>query len=147
MRRVWKYATANRRTYLVWRDMKRRCNNPKSERYRDYGARGIRVCDRWKDDFDVFFLDMGPKPEGLTLERVDNDQGYDPFNCIWATYSVQSLNKRKSGILRIQNHGTRSEYNFGCRCDPCRKSHRDYQRERYRRNVRICTTVRETRRY
>lgn len=73
--------------------MRRRCYNPKCEKFEHYGGRGITVCKQWKEDFDTFFLDMGRRPAGLTLERIDNDQGYDPFNCVWATYKDQNNNQ------------------------------------------------------
>lgn len=72
-----------------------RCENPQSNRFYTHGARGIKVCDRWKE-FDNFFADMGAKPEGLTLERVNNDGDYEPSNCRWATYTEQSRNTRRN---------------------------------------------------
>lgn len=73
--------------------MRRRCLNPKAEKYPHYGGRGIAVCERW-ESYDAFYEDMGPRPDGMTLESVDNGQGYDPFNCIWATYTAQNNNLR-----------------------------------------------------
>jgi hypothetical protein len=81
--------------YDVWCKMKARCLNPHDEAYKNYGERGITVCDRWKDDFSAFLSDMGRRPEShLTIERVDNDKGYSPDNCIWATRAVQNRNQR-----------------------------------------------------
>ena len=74
--------------------MKTRCNNPKHRRYSDYGGRGIKVCERWMD-FNNFLADMGERPEGLTLDRIDPNGNYEPGNCRWATDSVQQTNKRK----------------------------------------------------
>lgn len=81
--------------YVTWQQMKGRCENPRHHKYAAYGARGITVCERWQD-FWAFVADMGPKPPRHTLEREDNQGGYDPFNCKWAPAKVQQNNKRSS---------------------------------------------------
>ena len=81
-------------TYYSWGGMIARCTNKKHNRYKYYGARGITVCDRWRL-FENFLADMGVRPEGLTLDRIDNDKGYMPGNCRWATAIVQANNKQK----------------------------------------------------
>jgi hypothetical protein len=79
-----------------------RCSNPNIESYPDYGGRGISVCPQWRD-FAVFLADMGECPEGLTLDRVDNNKDYMPGNCRWATYSEQLNNTRST--IRISVDG------------------------------------------
>lgn len=81
--------------YHVWAAMRQRCSNPKSSNYPRYGGRGIRVCARW-DSFPAFLSDMGPRPFGATLERINNSLNYCPSNCRWATSLEQARNTRKN---------------------------------------------------
>lgn len=85
------------REYRAWAQMLQRCNNPKSPRFKHYGARGVKVDPAWKD-FDAFIADMGPS-NGLTLDRIDNSGNYEPGNCRWATYGVQNNNYRRNHNL------------------------------------------------
>ena len=82
-------------TYRSWYAMKRRCTNQKYRDFRLYGGRGIKVCDRWKS-FENFFADMGVRPEGKTLDRIDNDGNYESGNCRWATPKEQQANRREN---------------------------------------------------
>ncbi len=85
--------------YGTWGGMIARCHHAWNEAFYQYGACGIRVCDRWRHGegglhgFECFVLDMGPRPEGRTLDRIDNAGNYEPGNCRWATLSEQSLNQ------------------------------------------------------
>ena len=80
-------------TYRSWVSMIQRCTNPKATAYHRYGGRGITVCERWLESFDAFLEDMGERPEGMTLDRRDDDSGYSPDNCRWATRKEQSRNR------------------------------------------------------
>ena len=90
-----KHGMSRAPTYKSWQHMLERCHNQKSQDYHRYGARGIKVCDRWKK-FENFYEDMGEKPEGLTLERKDNSKGYFLNNCKWATRKEQARNRRNN---------------------------------------------------
>ena len=81
-------------TYSTYRNMVRRCTDPNNKDWKNYGARGITVCKRWLNGFQYFLKDMGVKPDGLTLERINNNKGYNPSNCIWIPKSQQSRNRR-----------------------------------------------------
>ncbi len=84
--------------------MKQRCYNPRFHKYADYGARGIKVCERWRDSFEAFLGDMGPKPSPRhTLDRKENDGDYTPENCRWATSLEQGANKRSN--VRLEYDG------------------------------------------
>lgn len=84
--------------YSAWVSMIQRCNNPNSRAYKDYGARGIIVCDEWMS-FDNFLRDMGCRPDSMTLDRIDNNGNYEPSNCRWATRKQQMRNRRNNRIL------------------------------------------------
>ena len=83
------------KAYGTWEGMMQRCNNPNSEGYANYGGRGIKICCGWLD-FENFFNDMGERPEGMSLERLDVNGDYYKENCCWADASTQGFNQRKS---------------------------------------------------
>ncbi len=93
--------------YKIWSKMKCRCNNKNHHAYHRYGGRGITVCDRWSDKrsgFSSFVSDMGVRPEGLTLDRIDGDKGYYKENCRWATMKEQQNNKCTNRIIEYDNN-------------------------------------------
>jgi hypothetical protein len=83
--------------------MKDRCTNPESKDFAKYGGKGITVCNQWLNSFEQFYKDMGEKPHGTSIDRINNDQGYSPENCRWATNSQQQLNKTTSCLWLV--HG------------------------------------------
>ena len=126
--------------YLAWVAMKARCYNTNHPRYKDWGDRGIRVCDQWVNSFENFYRDMGPKPDGTSINRIDNDGNYEPSNCEWASVDVQMSNMRPAKSLTSfscghphtpENTIKRDDSN-AYRCRICRD---DYMRE-YRRTYR-----------
>jgi len=92
-KRLTKHGLWDTPSYQSWRSMKQRCTNPTNIAYKYYGGRGISFCSRW-DAFENFFEDMGERPIGLTLERVDNEKGYSKENCKWANQKEQIRNSR-----------------------------------------------------
>lgn len=97
--RVKKHGMCRTRTYGIWSGMLTRCTNKLDEAYSRYGGIGITVCNRWAESFENFFADMGECPSGLSIERIDNDLGYSPENCEWATYSQQAKNTRRTRLI------------------------------------------------
>jgi hypothetical protein len=95
-------------SYRSWTLMLDRCYDPKHKSYKTYGARGITVCDRWRTSFSNFVADMGERPEGLTLERVNNDGDYRPSNCCWTTRLNQNHNRSNNFFIIIGGE-TRTE--------------------------------------
>lgn len=84
--------------YSTYNGMKTRCNNPNFKQYKDYGGRGVTVCKRWLDSFQFFVDDMGVRPTGYTLDRIDNEKGYEPSNCRWVSRKVQNNNQRERKV-------------------------------------------------
>lgn len=88
-------------TYNTWQSMRNRCNNPNAHDYKNYGGRGIKVCKEW-DSFPKFLSDMGERPKGTTLDRIDVNGAYCKKNCRWATPKMQALNMRTTCLLEYQ---------------------------------------------
>jgi hypothetical protein len=98
----WKHGQTKSQLYRVWHGMKQRCLNPNYPAYKDYGGRGITVCDRWINSFENFLSDMGECPPGLSLDRIDNNGNYEPGNCKWRSRIEQENNKRSNVYIEWQ---------------------------------------------
>lgn len=95
---TFKHGMSKTAIHQAWRVMRDRCNNPNSKSYHNYGGRGIKVCERW-ESFSNFLSDMGVRPEGCDIDRIDNDKGYSPENCRWVTRSQNLRNTRIARML------------------------------------------------
>lgn len=87
--------------YKAWQSMLQRCENTLNEHYKDYGGRGITVCERWQK-FENFYADMGPRSPGLSLDRKDNNKNYEPNNCRWITIKEQQSNRRNNRWMEFR---------------------------------------------
>lgn len=92
----------NSRTYRTWKNMKQRCTNPNIPGYKNYGGRGIVICDRWSKSFSAFLEDMGVSPAGAFIDRINNDGNYEPGNCRWANRAMQNRNRRSVILVEYQ---------------------------------------------
>lgn len=93
--------------YYVWRSMRDRCMNPNNRQWNDYGGRGISICERW-NSFQAFVDDMGPRPDGYSLDRIENDQGYSAGNCRWASRKEQQRNQRRAVYVMVEGQRYRA---------------------------------------
>lgn len=99
--RNWRHGMTKTKIYRIWKRMKCRCYNKNTDDYPDYGAKGVRMCKRWKNNFLNFFNDMGDCPPGKSIDRINTRGNYSPKNCRWATVIEQSWNKRTTIRLRV----------------------------------------------
>lgn len=97
---VESHGWSGRPEYWAWREAKARCSRPTHDRWKDYGGRGIDMCQRWRDSFVSFIEDMGPRPPGCSIDRIDVNGNYEPSNCRWTTNKVQMNNRRCSAAYR-----------------------------------------------
>ena len=98
--------------YRSWVGAKRRTTSPNASDWKNYGGRGIKMCDRWLNSFENFLADMGPRPEGHSLDRINNHGNYEPGNCRWATHTEQMRNRRGSmaELLEASRRYVRAKY-------------------------------------
>ena len=97
------HGMTNTRLYRIWSNMKNRCYSETNKKYKNYGGRGIIVCDEWKNSFEQFYKDMGIPDENLTLDRIDVNGNYEPANCKWSTQKEQQNNRRNNLIIEYQS--------------------------------------------
>lgn len=105
--------------YRIWQSMKTRCYNEKNPNYARYGAKGVRICQRWLDSFDTFVDDMGMPPEGHSIDRIDPYGDYSPENCRWATRLIQSQNQKRTRFYQWQGESL-------CLTEVARRANVDY---------------------
>lgn len=127
----YKHGGKGTKLYEVWYSMRKRCSNPKSQHYAEYGARGIRVCAEWENDFSVFrdWATSNGYVEGLTIDRIDNNGNYEPNNCRWVDRYVQCNNQRTT--VHIEYNGethTLHEWAKIIGINPTTLYHRIYKR-------------------
>ena len=121
-------------TYQSWRSMRQRCTDRNHRSFRDYGGRGITICERW-NSFENFLADMGERPDNTTLDRIDVNGNYEPANCRWATDSVQRNNKRTSHFVEYAGEKKTisqwaDDFGVNMRCLYSRLEYNDFIMER-----------------
>lgn len=103
--RAERHGMSNTPEYYSWQNMKDRCLNVNNPQWQDYGGRGIKVCDEWILSFLAFYNNMGPKPKGYSLDRIDVNGNYEPANCRWSSQQVQVLNTRRRDTCGVVKRG------------------------------------------
>jgi len=103
----------HKKEYAIWNSMINRCYNKNNKDYKNYGGKGIKVCDRWKNNFSNFFNDMGLKPESMSLDRINNNGNYEPENCKWSTYIEQASNRSNNRkVPGVKKRKTKYGYTY-----------------------------------
>lgn len=92
----WTHGMSKSREWSSWKMAKQRCFNPNATKYQNWGGSGVTMCERWKNSFEAFFEDMGPRPEGTSLDRIDPFGNYEPSNCRWADDATQGKNTKRN---------------------------------------------------
>lgn len=87
--------------YNTWIGIRQRCNDPKRKDWPLYGGRGIRVCERWQNSFEAFYADMGKRPAGHSIDRINSDGNYSPDNCVWSSNKAQSFNRSNTIVVNV----------------------------------------------
>lgn len=95
------HGMSNTSEYSIWHGVRKRCLCPTDQAYSRYGGRGVGLCEEWTNSFEAFYKDMGPRPAGKTLDRIDNNKGYSKENCRWADWKSQHRNKRTNHLLTV----------------------------------------------
>jgi hypothetical protein len=134
----WRGGKSKHLLYATYMDMIGRCHRPTHAAFANYGGRGITVCGRWRADFWAFVADMGERPKGLSIDRIDNDKGYSPDNCHWATAAQQRANRRAQRLPDECGNGhsyppaeeIRRTRDGKRRCLQCERDHARHSRER-----------------
>lgn len=135
------HGMSHTREHVTWKNMIARCEDPNRPDWNNYGGRGIRVCKRWRTSFQAFLDDMGPRPQGKSIDRWPNMNGnYEPGNCRWATNSEQGLNRRRMTHCRRGHELTQENtesWNGRRRCKTCNKVRQSRYREKRRRREKL----------
>lgn len=100
--RLWKHGKTNCAEFGIWHNMVQKCHDPKHKSFKNYGAVGIEVCEKWRNSFEAFYRDMGPRPQKKNLDRIDDLAGYTPENTIWSTISKVSLKWRFRRLINVR---------------------------------------------
>ena len=95
---AWHERVKGDRTFRLWHAMRARCKYPSQASYKHYGGKGIRICERW-EDYSLFLADLGPCPDGYSLDRLDSNGHYEPSNCRWTTMKTQQRNRTNNQVL------------------------------------------------
>lgn len=108
-----KHGMVNSKEYNSWQSAKQRCTNKNNKDYKDYGGKGIKMCNEWLGSFEQFFEDMGERPVGCTLDRIDRNSNYEPSNCRWANIFTQNHNKRSRNENDKENYRNIRKMDYG----------------------------------